>query len=279
MEQIIISNKRFVSADAEFNHYIVNINGTDVRLYEKKDGSAFGLSMKGLCKTFGYSTTRELKESEEWKYLNEKIGSTATESTLKAATAGSQPATANITSGYSSPAFWAGGIYEQAINLAENPYATDDVVSFLVTHGGLLVANQALIRGTIESNQNGNRIVIDPNTRSITFYNSNNEAVGSWSFSDNYCVMDMISAISALKVTPGYITLRSQNGKVDITPGAIDISQFLEDGQTEKTNFSINYMNTSGTLKIIAKFLPTTDVGLESGQIWRDNNGFLRIVQ
>lgn len=48
-------------------------------------------------------------------------------------------------------AFWAGGELSKAIANAVNPFttATDKMINFLVTHGGLLIANQAIIRGTI----------------------------------------------------------------------------------------------------------------------------------
>lgn len=48
-------------------------------------------------------------------------------------------------------AFWAGGGLSQAIANAVNPFTTkkDKMINFLVTHGGLLIANHAIIRGTI----------------------------------------------------------------------------------------------------------------------------------
>lgn len=113
-------------------------------------------------------------------------------------------------------AFWAGGTFEDAIYTMMNPEETnppDDKspASFVVTHGGTVIANQAIIRGNIyatdgvfsgtvyatdgkfsgdiysenayirgeihgtsgtfngkiTSNTNGNRIEIDPDTRTI----------------------------------------------------------------------------------------------------------------
>ena len=69
-------------------------------------------------------------------------------------------------------AFWAGGTLQQAINLVNNPEATEDVASYVVTMGGRVIMNQALVRGKFESNINGNKIVIDPTSRSLKmFYN------------------------------------------------------------------------------------------------------------
>lgn len=51
-------------------------------------------------------------------------------------------------------AFWAGGDLSRAIANAMNPFTTDadKMINYLVTHGGLLIANQAIIRGTIFAN-------------------------------------------------------------------------------------------------------------------------------
>lgn len=48
-------------------------------------------------------------------------------------------------------AFWAGGNMQRAIYSAMNPFSTeaDKIINFLVTHGGMLIANNAVIRGTV----------------------------------------------------------------------------------------------------------------------------------
>lgn len=133
-----------------------------------------------------------------------------------------------------------------------------------------------LIRGIFESNNNGNRIIIDPTTRSFNLLNKAGVIVGYWSFSDDYCKINMKGNGSNLDITPAYIGMRDNTGKIDISNGFIELSTFESDGQTEKTNFSINYMNDSNTLKIIAKWLPTSEANIETGQIWNDN-GTLKI--
>ena len=51
-------------------------------------------------------------------------------------------------------AYWSGGDLSKAIANAMNPFTTDPdkMINYLVTHGGLLIANQAIIRGTIFAN-------------------------------------------------------------------------------------------------------------------------------
>lgn len=280
MEQIIISNKRFVSSDNEFDHYIVDIDGTDVRAHQKKDGSGFGFSMKDLCKAFNYSTIDELKASEAWKQLNEQLGNTVTTSTLKAHYSGESSNTVNISTGYSSPAFYAGGTLDQASNLAENPYREDDVCNFLVTHAGLLVANQALIRGKVESNKSGSRIVIDPEERALKLMNGDT-VFSKWYF-------DVESDFSAL-------TFKRNNDQVVITPNYLRSStQDRSASVWADKNFGIRYSvepfiinnpdtahfevraETDDSLILIARKLPTSSDGLLHGQVWNDN-GTLKV--
>ena len=48
-------------------------------------------------------------------------------------------------------AFWAGGTLDQAINLVANPDSTSDVAQIVITHGGGIIANQAIIKGYIKA--------------------------------------------------------------------------------------------------------------------------------
>ena len=137
---------------------------------------------------------------------------------------------------------------------------------------------ELLTRGKFESNKDGDRIIIDPDTRSIKLLNNEGIVIGYWSFSYDYCKINMTGNGSNLDITPAYMIMRNNTGKVDISPGMIEISTFESDGQTEKTNFSINYMNETNTLKVIAKWLPTSAANLEVGQIWNDN-GVLKNVK
>lgn len=66
---------------------------------------------------------------------------------MKAVTAGMS----GVYNDDSDVAFWAGGDLMKAIANAMNPFTTnaEKMINFLVTHGGLLIANNAIIRGTI----------------------------------------------------------------------------------------------------------------------------------
>lgn len=241
MKEIIITSKRFITSDNEFNHYIININGSDVRVHEKINGDGFGLSMKDLCKAFGYISIDELKQSEEWKTLNEKIGNPGAISRLKSSNENidNEPMEKGVSTIYSSPAFWAGGTFDQAINLAENPYRTDDVVSFLVTHSGLAILNQALVRGTIESNKNGNRIILDPQTRSFKLIDDDKGLVGVWHFFDSGSIIQVFHKPSSNQIdetqingnTINFSTRNTLSGfalhaRVGVTGAKFDIKSF-----------------------------------------------------
>lgn len=66
------------------------------------------------------------------------------------------------------PAFWAGGTFEDALNNIANIILRMDGSGHLAS-GNILwdVLGNLLISGRFESNKNGNRIVIDPETRSL----------------------------------------------------------------------------------------------------------------
>lgn len=306
MEQINFSNKRLVSDAGETKTYLINVNGTDVRVYESTKTSRFGFNMKDLAKAFNYETVEEFQSSEQWiefssqisenlqkntgneseaqiGKVSDVIGEVPAASTLsaKSAKATSQwVERAGINGALTAPDdvfLYGGGTLDEAV---------EGVTPILFrADGSGHVANRniswdalgnLLVRGVFESNNDGNRIIIDPDTRSIKLLNNEGTVIGYWSFSYDYCKINMTGNGSNLDITPAYMIMRNNTGKVDISPGMIEVSTFESDGQTEKTNFSINYMNETNTLKVIAKWLPTSSANLEAGQIWNDN-GTLKI--
>lgn len=225
MTEITISNKRLVSRDDTFNNYMVDINGTPVRAYEKKDGNGFALNMKDLCQTFGYETVDEFKASEEWTALCDKLNTNGS----NLIGTGSHNTNSNIPviPGFSSVAIWAGGTLDQAVNLAENPYRTDDVAKFLVTHSGLLVANDALIRGKIESNVDKNRIVIDPETRSLKMlYGDLVLFELDFFVNGNYAGARMKSNLYDLTTGELHSSTEMDGGKVSVSKGGSEFVRF-----------------------------------------------------
>ena len=81
---------------------------------------------------------------------------------------------------------------EDAIRAIMNPDDTDGA-NAVITHGGRAIFNDAVIRGIIyatggmfrgriESNKDGSRIIVDPETRSIKMIDTLNREVASYGF-------------------------------------------------------------------------------------------------
>lgn len=194
MEQINFSNKRLVSDNGESKVYLINVNGTDVRAYENVKTTQFGFNMGDLAKAFNYETVNEFQASEQWKEFSSQISENLQKntgnksdakigkvsdvivdapeaSTTQAKTTGVWKGWAGINGAIQVPTdifFWGGGDIDEAVE-GKCP------ITFFANGSGW-VANQniswdvlgnLLVRGKIESNQDLNRIVIDPETRSL----------------------------------------------------------------------------------------------------------------
>lgn len=212
MEQINFSNKRLVSDTGETKTYLININDTDVRVYESTKTSRFGFNMKDLAKAFNYQTVEEFQTSEQWKEFSSQIsenlkknsgneeeaqigkvsdiiGDVPTASTLsaKSAKATSQwVERAGINGALTAPDdvfLYGGGTLDEAV-------ASITPILFRADGSGH-VANRniswdalgnLLVRGIFESNEDGNRIIINPTTRSIKMIDDEDKEVMDISF-------------------------------------------------------------------------------------------------
>lgn len=167
-------------------------------------------------------------------------------------------------------AFWGGGTLQQAINLVENPEATDDVAGFAVTHGGRVIMGQAVMRGKVTSSDtNGNKIVFDAENKSIEMFarfrgSSISIAKLEWINST-----DSTNDIISTKLTLGDIYTDKVSGVINgdlmsqciITPKGITFKPLLGDP----------------TL-IINSEIPTDATMRPIGTVW-SNNGNLEIIE
>ncbi|EGK04699.1 hypothetical protein [Dysgonomonas mossii] len=167
-------------------------------------------------------------------------------------------------------AFWGGGTLQQAINLVENPEATDDVAGFAVTHGGRVIMGQAVMRGKVTSSDtNGNKIVFDAENKSIEMFarfrgSSISIAKLEWINST-----DSTNDIISTKLTLGDMYTDKVSGVINgdlmsqcvITPKGITFKPLLGDP----------------TL-IINSEIPTSSDFEPIGTVW-SNNGNLEIVE
>lgn len=167
-------------------------------------------------------------------------------------------------------AFWGGGTLQQAINLVENPEATDDVAGFAVTHGGRVIMGQAVMRGKVTSSDtNGNKIVFDAENKSIEMFarfrgSSISIAKLEWINST-----DSTNDIISTKLTLGDMYTDKVSGVINgdlmsqcvITPKGITFKPLLGDP----------------TL-IINSEIPTTSDLAPTGTVWSDG-GNLKIIE
>lgn len=209
-------------------------------------------------------------------------------------------------------AFWAGGEFSKAIYTTMNPNSTDasKYINFMVTHGGLLIANSAIIRGTIyaedgvfngvvyardgeftgkvTSNSNGNRIIIDPADRSLKMQDATDNVLAKYEFfSDTTTGEEYNGALitlsgqsqgedSSTTVRNDSIWVKRNSNEASIQPLGIQIRTNLDSG-AENTFITNDFVYLYAS-DIRFNNLPTSNTGLELGQLWNDN-GLLRIVQ
>lgn len=183
-------------------------------------------------------------------------------------------------------AFWGGGTLDQAINLVANPNATTDVATFVVTHGGKVIMNQALLRGRFESNINGNRIIIDPDTRDIKLINTEGKVLGQWIFGGdgsqlNLGSIDLDGYLASYTPTGFFLFEESEDGIKKFNGKFYDKQFSLGYEQVSFPNDLISgirmRINSSNNLIMTLKNLPTNS-SYPVGTVWNDN-GVLKIVK
>ncbi len=212
MEQINFSNKRLVSDTGETKTYLININDTDVRVYESTKTSRFGFNMKDLAKAFNYQTVEEFQTSEQWKEFSSQIsenlkkntgneeeaqigkvsdiiGDVPTASTLsaKSAKATSQwVERAGINGALTSPDdvfLYGGGTLDEAVaGITPILFRADGSGHVANRNISWDALGNLLVRGIFESNEDGNRIIINPTTRSIKMIDDEDKEVMDISF-------------------------------------------------------------------------------------------------
>lgn len=162
-------------------------------------------------------------------------------------------------------AFYGGGSLQQAINLVANPEATEDVASFVVTMGGQVIMNKAIVRGMFESSKDGNRIVIEPGG-SLRMIDRNNNDIAGLYFDEDI----------------GLFRLKTSQYVVSLYPYALHLEALDESGLNtwvQYDNISISngkgtqfkaMIDSDGILDLILLGLPQ-DVNMATeGAVWQD---------
>lgn len=148
-------------------------------------------------------------------------------------------------------------------------------------------SGQLLIRGRFETNKENDRIIIDPDRKSLEMIDSKNRVLCSISFNN-----DTLGGRGTIE-TFRYDNNGNRIGRVLVGSSEILIKDEIEKSITyisaggvtienEKLNHKLQlYAGTASlnsTMRIIAENLPKSDLYLERGQVWNDN-GVLKISE
>jgi len=152
--------------------------------------------------------------------------------------------------------------------------------------GGGVVAwdseGNAYFSGKVESSSDGNRVIIDPDDKSVKLIDSNDETLSNIGFKEvtegyqtfNQPYIEQLSP-STYSFTPksffrpSYIELTNVTG--------IQNTSFVFDAKNSQIILGLSG-SSPGTLKINIKNLPTSGSGLSAGDLYRDSSGYLKTV-
>ena len=161
--------------------------------------------------------------------------------------------------------------------------ATGTFAGELTAATGTFAGELTAATGTFTTNNSGNRLVIDSDDHSIKGINNSGELGLSIAF-DEYgkSFMELFSYTAGIidqsvEVSTNVIKISRNpysNGNAFITPGVIEI---YKSASPFPASFTIN-VDTAPILSIVAVGLPTSPTGLQTGQLYRDTNGFLKVV-
>ena len=209
------------------------------------------------------------------------------------------------------PAIWAGGSLEDAIRTVQkfidnpNYEPTEEewaeMANIVFTHGGdgffrgYVYALGGFFRGKVESNFEGNRIVIDPKDRSLKMYNVDGQLTLSLLFKEEYNYAELklysfkengevlysarINSNEIYLFRDEYVNGVYKTDSASIFLGGLELvgTDRVGTEATEIYRFSVeNRPAEEGQLRIQSKGLPTSDEGLSPG-MWYIDNGTLKI--
>lgn len=145
---------------------------------------------------------------------------------------------------------------------------------------------ELLTRGKFESNINGNRIIIDPDTRDIKLINTDGKVLGQWIFGGdgsqlNLGSIDLDGYLASYTPTGFFLFEESEDGIKKFNGKFYDKQFSLGYEQVSFPNDLISgvrmRINNSNNLIMTLKNLPTNS-SYPVGTVWNDN-GVLKIVQ
>ena len=164
------------------------------------------------------------------------------------------------------PFLVAGGTYNDALS---------GTAKAIIRHDGSVKFTEAEIQGQLKSNTSGSGIIIDPSDRSLKLTNNSGGVIAKLSSNLSIPVLvlgDWGGDSSAVHLSDdGLLVSTEGTSESDIKFNKMSV--FNSTGSIFEA--SVPYNNK---LVVIMKNLPSSSTGLSTGRLWRDSNGFIRIV-
>lgn len=158
--------------------------------------------------------------------------------------------------------------------------AVDADISGTITTDRLKATGGTMTGVTIASNDRGQRIVLDSNSRKIALYDDSDKVVGEWNYFNGASTLQMHSFGAGefdndFFLSPLVLRFVRKNGYAS-SFGATELNVGNNDFSFSAGGGGLKLDGTV-LLSVIMKNLPTSSKNLESGSVWRDGNA-LRIV-
>lgn len=205
-------------------------------------------------------------------------------------------------------AFWAGGTLEKAIRTVANPFSKSSTAHAVITHGGQIVANEAIIRGTIFAEDGEFTGKITAKSGTMGGFNINEGSIESQALGDDLFKTPLIrldgkngtggirfggtggynySSFDGNGFTSGYSRFYGTGSnsylidkKTIINPGEIAVSAKNDQVVGYSHSFHVNADDSYLTIELEGHELIKN--GLSSGAaskgvVYEDENGFLKL--
>lgn len=151
------------------------------------------------------------------------------------------------------------GEFNGKVSIADGKILLDEDGSGHLADGNISwdINGNPVVRGKIESNSDGNRVVINPITRQIDLLNPSGQYLGTWGFGDNYSLLQIFSRIAD-----------GQESQVQINGTSMSFSYKPPSGGSFNSRIGV------GGTKFDITLYPTKDrlADLEIGEQYRDGD-------
>lgn len=207
------------------------------------------------------------------------------------------------------PAIWAGGSFDDAIRTVQkfidNPNIEPtqaewaEMANIVMTHGGdgffrgYIYALGGFFRGRVESNSDGNRIVIDPEKRAIRALDEYDNVRFEILFADEEQAVTTVLRLNTYdengdlsmrtRLRPLGLSIQTYTGSpmysADFSANGLSVMVYdeTEEGLDVKMDISARYDPIGDHVDFRIEGIPTTGEGLSPNRIYKEN-GYLRIT-